>query len=33
MSDIEIRDSVIPEDFKKFLLELSEQTQSTFNYF
>lgn len=33
MANIEIRNSVVHIDFKKFLLELSEQTQSTFNYF
>lgn len=33
MTDIEIRNSTSTENFKKFLLEISEQTQSTFNYF
>ena len=33
MSDIEIRYSVIREDLRKFLLDISDQTQLTFNYF
>jgi RimJ/RimL family protein N-acetyltransferase len=33
MEYIEIKNSVNNKDFKKFLLDLNKQTQSTFNYF